>query len=325
MYKSLKSLIVYIAILFLSSCEPAIEYIEIEKEVLVTETVLEEVIIVETVTEEIEVTKEVIVIEEVEVVITKYIDVIEYIDKEVITEVEVIEYVDVEVETVITETVIEYVDRTETITEYVDKIETIIEYIEVESDPIVQIVEKDVIIDNIVNTETIVYFTKEIFIMEEQEVVIEPIKEYDNYITTENKVRGVVAGGFEEIPLIKGLFKIGETLFFTIDELFYSQENGTITEIEESEFPEVPRSEHIEFESGVFKVQKAMYNETPISKVYNGTSNVAYMQVDGACLRGSDLIYSVSISYGTTPSGIYLWTVNGNPQLQTVLGEGRIW
>lgn len=378
----------YTLILFVSSCEPVTEYIEVEKEVLITEYVTEEVEIevlrdvetvvveyvdvIETVIEYVD--REVIVTEyvdvevEKEIIITKYVEVdniIEVItevevekivetEKIIEVEVEVIQYVDVPVvETVVkyvdrvetlteyveveveiekivnTETVIEipvevtvieYVDRIETVTEYVDRVETVVEFVEIE-----KIVNNDIIVDNVINTETIIYVEREVYIMAEQEIFAQAIKEYDNYITTVNKVLGVTEEGFEEIPLIKGLFKIDSVLFFTIDELFYSQESGTITEIEESDFPEVPRSEHFEFESGNYKIQNSVYGDDDISKVYNGSPNVAYYMVDGACLRGSDLIYSTPIDTGTRYKGIYLWTVNGNPQLQSVLSEGRIW
>lgn len=338
-----KSLIVYILLAVLYSCEPIIEYIEIEKEVIVTEY------LTEIVTQEVEIE----VVRDVEVILTEYVNVIEYVEREVIiekyievdkiieviteveveriietekiveVEVEVIEYIDVPVEVVRTE----YVDRVETVTEYIDRVETVIQYVEVESDPIVQIVEKDVIIDNIINTETIVYLTKEIYVMAEPEIIIEPIKEYDNYISMENKVVGVTEEGFEEIPLISGLFKIDGVIYFSVyngeNELLCSQESGVVTIIEPADFPEVPESTHFEFESGDYKIQNSVYGDEDISKVYNGSPNVAYYMIDGACLRGSDLIYSTPIDTGSRLKGVYLWTVNGNPL--RVMEDGRIW
>ncbi len=144
MNKRMISLLVYIAIAFLYSCEPVVEYVEVEK----------------------------IVTEEVEV--------------------------EVEVERVVTETVIEEKE--------------VIEYV-----------------DNLVNTETIIYLDKEIYVVEEKEIIVEPIKEYDNYITMNNKVFGVVGDGFEEIPLITDLFKIDGVIYFKVDENLCSQENGVIT------------------------------------------------------------------------------------------------
>lgn len=316
--------IIPILLFVLLGCEQPIEYVE----VIEYETIIETETVIEYVDKEITVTEYVDVVETV----TEYVDieipieveVIEYVDRvETITEYvdhieTVIEYVEVEtiievpVEVIITETVVEYVDRVETITEYVDRIETVTEYV-----------------DNIVYTETIVYLEKEIYTMPE----VEPIKEYENYITTENKVHGVYPDGWEEIPLIKGLFKIDGVIYFSIDDKFYSQVDEVITEIES--FPAIPESEHIEFANyvesendavdGQYKIEIGDYNGDSISKVFNGTQNPNYMQIDGACMRGADLLYSVSISYGSTPAGIYLWTVNGNPTRQSVIGEGRIW
>jgi hypothetical protein len=339
----MKKIILLLTSIFILACEPVIEYVEIEKEVIVTETVTEtvieyvdndvivtETIEVETVTIEY-VDREIVVTEyvEVEIETTKYIEVDKII--EIITEVEVetivIEekiteiYIEVPVETVVTEyveveipvteTIIEYVDRIETVVEYVDRIETVTEYVDR-----VETVTEFVEVDNIVYNETIIYIEKEVYIM----AVVEPIKEYDNYITTGNKVSGVTETGFEEIPLIKDLFKIDGVIYFSIDEKMYSQVNNVITEIDI--LPEVPESENIVFNSGIYKVEKAVYGEEDISKVYKGTSNQARYIIDGACMRGDDLIFSCPIDTGDLLKGVWIWTVNGSPNH---IMEGRIW
>lgn len=177
------------------------------------------------------------------------------------------------------------------------------------------------IVDNVIYTESIVYITKEVLIMSN----VDPIKEYDNYITLDSKVLGVTSDGFEEIGLIKDLFRIDGVIYFYIDEVCYSQSGGVITEIESADIPEIPESEHITYDSGDYKITKSVYNDMDISMVYNGNPVNAYMKVDGACLVSSDLIYSVAETYSTRYKGIYIWTVNGNPDKMDNLGSGRIW
>ena len=89
--------------------------------------------------------------------------------------------------------------------------------VEVEKEVIVDrevevVVEVETLVDNIILTESIIYVEKEVYIMSEEEIVIavDPITEYDNYVTRESKVYGVTADGFEEIPFITGLFKLDD-------------------------------------------------------------------------------------------------------------------
>lgn len=184
-------------------------------------------------------------------------------------------------------------------------------------------VKKTETVDNVVNTREIIYVDKEIFIMND---VIEPIKEYDNYVTTESKVFGIVETGFEEIAFISGLFKKDDVVYFKIDELFYSQSNGVITEIDESDYPGIPPSEYVSFNSGKFKIEPFNYSGMDTSRVYNDSLVVAYKQIDGACMRGNDLLYSVCETFSTRLSGIYIWTVNSSGTSKIdALGDGRIW
>lgn len=212
-----------------------------------------------------------------------------------------------------------------------------VQYIEVEK---TVIEEREVIIDNIINTESIEYIEKEVFVMSEEEIIVkpvEPIKEYDNYVSTGSgyafRVFGVVDGGFEELPDIKGLFKIGNTLFFIIPgetEKFYSQENGVITEIEPADFPEIPASEHITFDNSPFKVFKYVYKGQDTSRVMKYISETmqpvtAYLMIDGACMRNNDLLFSVSECFpnSTRYKGVYIWSLNGN--ILRLFESGRIW
>lgn len=158
--------------------------------------------------------------------------------------------------------------------------------------------------------------------MSEEEITVEPTKEYDNYISMDNKVMGVTQEGFEEIPLIKGLFKIGNVIYFSIDDKFYSQVNNVIAEILVADFPEVPVSDFFVFESGDYRIEKDVYNDQDISKVFKGTSNQARYMIDGACLRGSDLIFSCPSDTGSMLKGVWIWAVNGSPSR---VGDGRIW
>jgi len=210
--------------------------------------------------------------------------------------------------------------------------------VEVEKEVIVEVEktvveEKEVLVDNVIQTTKIEYVEKEIYIMSEVEIpAVEPIQEYDNYVSLEsgygNRVFGVTTDGFEEIPNIKDLFRIDGALFFKIDEKLYCQENGVITEIEESDLPTVPESEHITFENSIYKIQQYVYKDVLTSRVYKHVSETmnpvtAYLQVDGACMRGNDLLYSVSEEFPNRPKGIYIWTVKGNPI--RLFESGRIW
>lgn len=212
----------------------------------------------------------------------------------------------------------------------------ITEYVEVEVEKVITETEEVTIteyVDNIIQTTEIEYIEKEIYIMSEEEIpAVEPIKEYDNYVTLgepyNSRVFGVANDGLEEIPLIKGLFKIDGVVYFTIDEVGYSQKDGEIVEIEESDFPTVPDSDHIVYENGIFKIQQYVYNDMLTSRVYKHVSETknpvtAYLQVNGACMRGSDLLYSVSEEFPHRPKGVYVWTVNGNPI--RLWEDGRIW
>ena len=253
MKKKLITLALYIIVAVLYSCEPVVEYVEVEKEVIITETV----------------------------------------ETEVLRDVEKI--------------VIEYVGRVETVTEYI------------EVAPTVQIVEKDVII----NTETIIYEEREVYIMSVEEIPkVQPITEYSNYVTLDNKVFGVVEDGFTEIPLITGLFRIEGILYFSIGELFYSQEKGVIKEI--AEFPIIPASDFVEFSNGVFKIENDLWDTTPISRVYKNTFVEAYLQINGACMRGNDLLFSVSIGTTGRECGVFIWTANSGGTL-SIFDNGRIW
>ena len=216
--------------------------------------------------------------------------------------------------------------------EYRDKI--IYEEVEIEVVEVREVeVEKEVTIteyvDNIIQTTEIEYVEKEIYIMSEEEIPsVEPIQEYDNYVTLDNKVMGVTELGFEEIPNVMELFKIDGVIYFTIDGVGYSQKDGAITEIEESDFPTVPESDHIVYENSIFKIQQYVYNDILTSRVYKHVSEnvnpvTAYMQIDSACMRGNDLLYAVSVDYPNRPMGVYLWTVNGNPM--RLFEDGRIW
>lgn len=329
-----KLILLSLAILILG-CEQPTEYIteyintetiievEIEKEVIITETITE-YIDVEIITE-----KEVIVIEYVdrEIIVEKYIEVDKIV--EIIKEVPVDRIIETEkiIEVQVIETVTEYVDRTETIIEYVDRIETVVEYID-RIETITEYIETEKLIDNIINTETIIYITKEVYIVTEQEIFVQPIQTYDNYVTLSNKVYGIIPGGFEEIPLIKDLFKIGGILYFTVDDKFYSQTAGKITELETQ--VETPRSEHIEFSFGIFEIEKTTYKDEPISKMYKHISETdnptqgRYM-IDGACIRGNDLLFSAPIDTGKLLKGVWIWPLNGSPTRFSAMDNGRIW
>ncbi len=222
-----------------------------------------------------------------------------------------------------------------------------VEYVEVDKEVVVtETVEVavDRSVDNVVNTESIVYIEKEVYIMAKEKIVIDPIKEYDNYITTDNKVFGVVKDGFEEIPLIKGLFKINGVIYFKTNvlikgdkipntnpveyvkvstEKLCTQKDGVLTELEEADFPLVPVGDFVTFASGDYKIEKSVYKDEPISMVFNGSPRQSHYMVDGACLRGKDMIYSCPIDTGNRYKGIWIWTVNGNPL--RIMEDGRIW
>ena len=284
--------------------------------------------------------------EEVETAVTEY--------EEVETTVTETEYVEVEVETVITEIeyVIEYIDvPTETIvTEYVyvsEVVETV-EYIEVESFvevevPVVETVTVTEIeyIDNII--ETIIYIDKEIYIVSETTTNESAITVYANYVTTDYRVYGISDGNFVEIENVTGLFIDDNVLYFNMkvtttttttdsdgnetEETYtatnaYSQTDGVLTLLEE--LPTEPDSEYTEFEDGDFKVETGLSGDIVCSYVYNGTVEISYIQVDGACMANDDLLFSVPTTYSTRYKGVYKYeSDDGCPRRK--FDNGRIW
>jgi hypothetical protein len=232
-------------------------------------------------------------------------------------------------------TEIEYVEtevEVETIVEKEVIIETEVEVeVEIEKEvEVVTVVETETLIDNVIETIKIEYVNREVYIMSEEEVkefIMEPITEYSNYVSNDNKVFGVTSEGFEEIAFIKGLFKIDGVIYFEAEEKLYSQVDGVLTIIDE--LPVVPESEYIETtvvegETAILRITKDKYNDIDISKVYNRKLEVAYLQIDSTCMRGDDLLYSVCQESGTRKVGVYIWTVNSSSP-RSVFDSGRIW
>lgn len=188
---------------------------------------------------------------------------------------------------------------------------------------------------------------------EEDAVIVEPIVEYNNYIVTSSKIYGVGTNSYIEIEGLESLFKIGDVLYYTkniVEETtetitdedtgeettattsetvvhYYSQADSIVTEIEESDFPSEPNSSFMTFESGIFSIGEYDLEGETVSMVYKvtdkGTLRTGYPQVDGACMMGNDLLYSVSIGESIRKVGVYIYPLDGNVRM--LFSSGRIW
>lgn len=182
-------------------------------------------------------------------------------------------------------------------------------------------------------------------IIEELEMIIKPITEYQNYVVSNGNVKGI--SGRQLLPVVfadenedteykTDLFFVKDgTVYFSITRMegeetpeevlhCYSQKDGIVAEFAAyADFPEIPPSTFATMEAQPFKIETVQYNGDDVSNVFKDRLRVGYMQVDGYSVVESGMFYSVSIGTSITPVGVYFWDINSQGNNRKC--DGRIW
>ena len=207
------------------------------------------------------------------------------------------------------------------------------------------------------STEEVETETDDIIIIEEvQTMELQPIKEYVKYVTSGNRVYGIIGDKLEEIllkdsednqHLFKQFFIIDGMIYLSINviemkvipnsdpeesepipiDYFFSQTGKMIDEELEKDFPTVPASEHVEYSDSLFQIVTFPYEidgeMTDTSRVIRGGTPEGYLKIDGCARVSGGFWFSVPEPIMTRLQGVYLWREMGAKN--RVLAEGRIW
>ena len=176
---------------------------------------------------------------------------------------------------------------------------------------------------------------------------LQPIKEFNHYVTSGKRVFGIDRDRLEEIKLLSSEGgKILFEKFFVIDgelclsaiimepvepegepsgvEHFFVQSSGDMMEVEKSAFFNMPESVRIEYtHDGMFGIEKSIYGELETSTVIRGTLQEAYIKIDGCARVNTGMWFSVPESYKTRLKGVYFWP--NDAVKSRVIDSGRIW
>lgn len=185
---------------------------------------------------------------------------------------------------------------------------------------------------------------------------LQPIKEYQKYIGTGNKVYGIDGDKAEEIllkdtdgnqHLFNQFFVLDGMIYLSVSvvemmvipdsdpeesepiqkEYFFSQTGGQIDEELEKDFPAMPESEHVTYDDALFKIETTPYPiddvMTDTSRVFKGPSPTGYLKIDGCARVSGGLWYSVPVKLPYRPEGVYFYPENAN--LIRIFDGGRIW
>ena len=186
---------------------------------------------------------------------------------------------------------------------------------------------------------------------------IKAIKQFSNYVVAPNAVYGINGINLEKLKLVdkddidksfSELFVSSGDIYFSIENIesgdpipdtdpvqyeqievtHYFKQSGTdINEVAALSYPAPPASEHIEFESEIFKIVTTPYDiegvMTSTSRVYKGSPVVGYLKIDGYVLTEEGLWFSVAETIKTRHEGVYLWTIERSSP-NRVLESGRI-
>ena len=201
--------------------------------------------------------------------------------------------------------------------------------------------------------------TDEIIIIEEvQTMELQPIKEYQKYVTSGSGVYGINGNRLEEILLkdsddnqhlfnqffildgmiylsVKG-FEQGNEIPDTdpvqyeqiLKEYFFSQTGGQIDEELKKDFPNMPLSDHILYPNdGLFEIITFPYPVDDVmmdtSRVIRGGTPEGYLKIDGCSRVSGGFWFSVPEPIKTRLKGVYLWPEMGSKIRK--LDSGRIW
>ena len=200
--------------------------------------------------------------------------------------------------------------------------------------------------------------TDDIIITEEvQTMELQPIKEYEKYIGTGNKVYGINGDQAEGIVLkdtddnqhlFNQFFILDGMIYLSVKvieqgpeipdsdpvqyeqvmkEYFFSQTGGQIDEELGKDFPTMPESVHVIYEDSLFKIETFPYPiddvMTDTSRVYKGTAVEGHLRIDGCARVSGGFWFSVPESIMTRLKGVYFWPESGVKN--RVLMDGRIW
>lgn len=192
-------------------------------------------------------------------------------------------------------------------------------------------------------------------IIEEVQIMeLQPIEEYENYMSQENgKTYGITGNELKEVILkdtdkkvyqFADFFIVGGTIYIAVEVMeqgdaipetepvqyeavlktyYFTQTAGVITEIQETEYPEKPVTVYIEMDSKPFKIIKSVHEDIDMSEVYQGTLRTGYKQIDSYVKNDVGLWFSVLESFGIRLKGVYFYGEGAN--IIRVKEEGRIW
>ena len=108
---------------------------------------------------------------------------------------------------------------------------------------------------------------------------------------------------------------------------YCSQENGAITEIDETDFPEMPESLHVTYSDNMYKIETGQYKidgeMQGISTIKRGPLSEAYLKIDGFFRINTGIWFSVPVTFQTRSKGLYYWP-DDSPKIKA-MDNGRIW
>lgn len=209
--------------------------------------------------------------------------------------------------------------------------------------------------DSIINTVIIEDTVDDTEIIEEvQNMELQQINVYGNYIVSGNRVFGIEGIETEEIVLkdtednilsFNDFFITDDnTIYFSVKVMekgnaipdtdpvqyepvekiyHFSPVDGICTEVDKSEYPAIPESVFIEMESSPFKIETFDYKGDDTSRVYQHALVTGYQKIDGYSVNQFGIWFSVPITISIRYEGIYFYAVNGN--IKRKMESGRIY